>query len=96
MSGTLNEKELAALFMETGKHHHKAYESSDGVDPEWALFYAGYLQTRIWDRLGDVPTRTQLVHFLVNADQAFRATGKEYMEWPGFYARLYLKADAES
>ncbi len=96
MSEDLNEKELAALFMETGKHHHKAYESSDGVDPEWALFYAGYLQTRIWDRLGDVPTRTQLVHFLVNADEAFRATGKEYMEWPGFYAKLYLNADVES
>jgi hypothetical protein len=47
MIDVLNEKELAALFMETGKHHHKAYESLDGVDPEWTLFYAGYLQTRI-------------------------------------------------
>ena len=60
--------------METGKHHHKAYESSDGVDPKWVLFYAGYLQTRVCDRMGDVPTRIQLVHFLVNADEAFRAT----------------------
>ena len=34
MSDTLNEKDLAALCMETGKHHHKAYESSDGVDSE--------------------------------------------------------------
>ena len=66
------------------------------LGPEWALFYAGYLQTRIWDRLGNVPTRSQLVHFLVNADRAFRATGKEYMEWPDFYAKLYLKVDAES
>ena len=51
MSDRISEKELAALFMETGKHHHEAYETSDGVDPEWALFYAGYLQTRLWDRL---------------------------------------------
>jgi hypothetical protein len=41
-----SENELASSFMETGKHHHKAYEFSDGADPEWVLFYAGYLQTR--------------------------------------------------
>ncbi len=69
--------------METGKHHHKAYESSDGVDVGWAPFYAGKLQTRVWDRLGDVPTRIQLVHFLVNADEAFRATAAGYSSCPG-------------
>ena len=96
MSDRIGEEELAALFMETGQHHHKAYELSDGVDPEWALFYAGYLQTRIWDRLGEVPTRSQLIHFLVEADSAFGATGKEYMEWPGFYAKLYLQTNTGS
>ena len=59
-------------------------------------FYAGYLQTRIWDRLGEVPTRSQLIHFLVDADRAFNATGQEYMEWPGFYAKLYIEKNATS
>ena len=48
MSDGISEKELAALFMETGKHHHAA-------------------------------------------DKAFQATGKEYMEWPAFYANLCLE-----
>jgi NAD(P)H-hydrate epimerase len=96
MSDRMGESELAALFMETGQHHHKAYQASDGVDPEWALFYAGYLQARIWDRLGEVPTRSQLIHFVVEADRAFGATGKEYMEWPGFYAKLYIETLASS
>ena len=96
MSDRMDESELAALFMDTGQHHHKAYQASDGVDPEWALFYAGYLQARIWDRLGEVPTRSQLIHFVVEADRAFGATGKEYMEWPRFYAKLYIETLAGS
>ena len=91
MTDSIEQKELAALFMETGKHHHKAYEASDGVDPEWALFYAGYFQAKIWDRLGEIPTRSGIIHFLLDADKEFQATGKEYMEWPAYYAELYLK-----
>jgi len=91
MTDSIEQKELAALFMETGKHHHKAYEASDGVDPEWALFYAGYFQTKIWDRLGGIPTRSEIIHFLLDADKEFQATEKEYMEWPAYYAELYLK-----
>jgi hypothetical protein len=29
-------------------------------------------------------------------DKAFRATGKEYMEWPGYYAKLFLESIVES
>ena len=96
MSDRMGESELAALFTETSQHHHKAYQASDGVDPEWALFYAGYLQARIWDRLGEVPTRSRLIHFVVEADRAFGATGKDYMEWPGFYAKRYIETLAGS
>jgi NAD(P)H-hydrate epimerase len=96
MSDRMGESELAALFMETGQHHHKAYQASDGVDPEWALFYAGYLQARIWDSLSEAPTRSRLIHFVVEADRAFGATGKEYMEWPGFYAKRYIESLAGS
>lgn len=91
MSNSISEKELAAIFMETGKHHHEAYKASDGVEPEWALFLAGYLQTRLWDRLGRLPTRSELIHFLLEADKAFQATAKEYMEWPAFYAHLCIE-----
>ena len=40
-SDPLTREELAELLVETGHHHHQAYADSDGVDPEWALWYAG-------------------------------------------------------
>ena len=91
MGEPINEEELSALFMQTGQHHHQAYESADGVDPDWPLFYAGYLQGHLWDRLGRVPTRSELIHLLVSADKAFQATGKEWKEWPGFYAKFFIE-----
>lgn len=96
MSDGIGEKELSALFLETGMKHHHAYSASDGVDPEWALFYAGYLQTRLWDRLGRVPTRSELIHLLVAADRAFQATGQAQEEWPVFYAKFFIESFSAS
>ena len=96
MSERISEKELGELFRETGMNHHHAYKTSDGVDPEWALFYAGYLQARLWDRLGRVPTRSELVHLVVAADRAFQATGRAQEEWPGFYAKFVVENFAAS
>ena len=90
MSDRISEEDLAALFMETGKHHHEAYHASEGVDPEWALFYAGYLQTRLWDRLGRIPTRMELIYLLFTANKAFQETGQAHEQWPAFYAKFFI------
>lgn len=90
----MSDEELAELLAETGRRHHAAFLTSDGVDPEWPLFYAAYLQTRMWDRLGVLLTRSEIIHVLVDADQAFR-TGEERGPWPPAYARR-LRAFAES
>ena len=82
--------DLAELLMETGHHHHHAYRSSDGIDPEWALWYAGYLQTRLWDTFGDVPSRSRLVHLLLAAEEAFNA-GPQDGDWPPFYAEYMAR-----
>lgn len=96
MSDRITDNELSELFLETGMKHHHAYSASDGVDPEWALFYAGYLQTRLWDRLGRVPTRSELIHLLVAADRAFQATGRAQEEWPMFYAKFFIESFSAS
>ena len=44
MPSSENVVKLAELIVQTGHHHHQAYLSSDGVDPEWAAWYAGYLK----------------------------------------------------
>lgn len=83
-------KELAELLMQTGHHHHEAYKVSDGADPDWALWYAGYLQSKIWDKLGAVPSRSQLVYLLLSAEQHHLNTAKD-KEWPPVYAEYILE-----
>jgi hypothetical protein len=92
--GDISDRELAGLLKETGRHHHAAFIASNGIDPEWPLFYAAYLQTKLWDRLGVLLTRSEIVHVLVAADGAFRS-GEEEGEWASVYARR-LRSFAES
>jgi hypothetical protein len=92
----MTDSDVAELLVEAGKHHHAAYIDTDGVDPEWPLFYASYVQTRLWDGLGVLLTRSELVHVMVSADLAITA-GEATGEWPAVYAaRLRSFASAKS
>lgn len=86
---------LADLLLETGKHHHQAFAESDGADPEWALWYAGYLQTRLWNRAGTLPTRSLLVHLLIRGEAEHAAVASDE-PWPAFYAGVILDALSSS
>lgn len=70
MADDITDAALADLFVEAGHRHHSAYAASDGVDPEWPIFYAAYVQTRLWDRLGVLLTRSELIHIAVSTDLA--------------------------
>jgi NAD(P)H-hydrate epimerase len=73
----------------SGHHRHRAFEDSDGVDPEWPLWYAAWLQAHLWDRAGQVPTRSQLVHWLLSGERDHSQTDGT-TPWPEFYAALIL------
>ncbi len=85
----MSQEQLAELLIQTGHHHHQAYLDSDGVDPEWPLWYAGYLQSQMWDRAGTVPTRSQLVHLLLSGEAQLAETNGD-VPWPQFYAGVIL------
>lgn len=87
----LSRDDLADLLVQTGHHHHQAYADSDGVDPEWALWYASYLQTRIWDRAGALPTRSQLIHLLLRGEAEHGERG-DGAPWQQVYADVILAA----
>ena len=36
-------QQLAQLFHQTAEDHHVAYAATDGVDPDWSIWYAGHL-----------------------------------------------------
>jgi NAD(P)H-hydrate epimerase len=90
MADRIGEDELARAIEATSRAHHGAFAASDGVDPDWALWYAGHLQATIWDRLGGVPSRSELTYLLVAAERAYATAGDDRGDWPAFYARHIL------
>ena len=88
---TISTQELADLLRETGQAHHAAYRASDGFDPEWAGWYAPWLQARLGDRLGRAVTRSELTYLLIRAEREQAAAADE-TPWPEYYARVLLEA----
>ena len=84
----MTDEEIEAILVETGHRHHQAYQESDGADPDWALWYAGYLQARIWDGLGRLLSRSDFVYLLKCADVEARASA-DPSQWPAVYVRLF-------
>jgi hypothetical protein len=87
----LSQAGLAQLLTEAGAAHHKAYIGSDGFDPEWATWYAPFLQARIGDGLGRSVTRSELTYLLLDAERRQAAQG-DTSPWPEFYAGVILAA----
>lgn len=81
--------QLQDLFREAGQAHHRAYASTDGVDPEWPLWYADYLHEKLKTMLNADFTRSQLVYLLVlmEAEQGVEAPGSD---WAAYYSGSLL------
>lgn len=82
---------IADLLRETGEAHHEAFIETDGADPEWPIWYAGYLQERLGQQLDRQVTRSQLVHLLVLAERKHGAQAPAE-PWPEFYAQVLLQS----
>jgi NAD(P)H-hydrate epimerase len=82
-------EELANLLNETGEAHHKAFASTDGVDDEWPIWYAGYLLDKMRKMLDAKFTKSELIYILVSADKenGLVAPGAY---WPSFYAKFIV------
>ena len=89
----MTDDELEALLVDTGSKHHQAYLESDGADPEWAAWYAGYLQAHLWDRLGSLLSRSEITYLLIRGDREARESG-DPSQWAAIYARLLREAAA--
>ena len=83
----MNSDAIAALLHEAAETHHVVYRITDGDDPDWASWYAGWLLdlSELSDLLGARPVRSHLVHALVQLDRDFAAAGSPG-RWQDFYA----------
>jgi NAD(P)H-hydrate epimerase len=83
-------QEIEVLFRETGSAHHRAYQTTNGADPEWPLWYATYLHPKLNTLLNTAFTKSELVSLLVLAakEQARTAPGAD---WASYYAQLIVQ-----
>jgi len=79
---------LADLLKETGHAHHQAFMDTEGVDPEWALFYAEYLEQPLSELLGQKLTRSRIIFELVRLADIGNEGDKP---WPVAYAEDLVK-----
>lgn len=81
---------LADLFLQTAEDHHVAFQATDGVDPDWAIWYADRLREQGLEKLLDATLlKSDLIYLLVLADkeQSREAPGSR---WERYYADFFL------
>ena len=78
---------IADLLHEAAETHHVVYRISDGDDPDWASWYAGWLLdlSELPEVLGERPVRSHLVHALVALDREYAAEEADE-RWEDWYA----------
>jgi hypothetical protein len=82
--------QLEMLFREAGQKHHQAFLGTDGVDPEWPLWYADWLLDKLPALLGTDLTKSELVYLLVHLSKEQPQQAPD-MPWPRFYAEFFAR-----
>ncbi len=86
---------VATLLGETAEAHHVAYRATDGADPDWSIWYAGYLLEKGLDRLLNAKLlKSDLIYLLVLVDkqQMSEAPGAQWEQYyADFFVSRYLK-----
>ena len=64
-------EQIAALLEEAAETHHRVYRITDGVDDDWASWYADWLLrlSELPSIVGSAPVRSELVYMLVKLDK---------------------------
>lgn len=86
---------LADLLHQIAEDHHVAYKATDGVDPDWSIWYAGHLLEQGIEQLLDATLlKSDLIYLLVLADKTQNRDAPG-AKWERYYAdfllRRYLK-----
>ena len=88
-------KVLADLLHQTAEDHHVAFKATDGVDPDWSIWYAGHLLEKgIEKMLGATLIKSDLIFLLVGADKEINrvAPGARWETWyADYFVTRYLR-----
>ena len=81
------QEQIAELLHLAGETHHQVYRITDGVDADWASWYADWLihLSDLPKLLGTTPVRSELVYMLVKLDKDY-TRGGHGGRWEDYYA----------
>ena len=86
MDGTT--EKIAELLHDAAETHHQVFRITDGVDADWATWYADWLSnlSELPSLLGRRPVRAEITAALVDLDRDYTAAARSE-RWEDFYAR---------
>ena len=78
---------IAEVLQEAAETHHVVYKVVDGVDADWASWYADWLihLSPLPGLLRVTPVRSELVYLLVRLDKEYTVAGSD-QPWQEYYA----------
>ena len=82
---------ITALLHQAGEEHLATHRETNGDDPEWPIWYAGYLLENGFETLLDAKLlKSDLIYLLVLVDkqQKSEAPGSQ---WEKYYADFFVK-----
>ena len=91
MSTPEQKEDIIELLAETGKAHHQAFIATDGDDPEWPMWYAEFMHTKLMDIMDLNFTQSELIYVLVAADLEHQDEAPD-TEWFRFYAGFIVES----
>ncbi|MBV8338863.1 MAG: hypothetical protein JO343_02840 [Candidatus Eremiobacteraeota bacterium] len=81
-------QQIADLLHQASEDHHVAFKATDGVDPDWSIWYAGYLLDKgIKKLLNAELLKSDLIYLLVKVDKEInrQAPGASWERWYADY-----------
>jgi len=75
---------LSEMLHRTSEDHHVAFASTDGVDPDWSVWYADHLLELGIEKLLDAKLlKSDIIYLLVGADKRINleAPGARWERW---------------
>ena len=83
-------REVTELLKQTGEAHHKAFEATDGADPDWAMWYAEHLTEHLRPLLETELSQAEVVCALMQAADEHQARAPD-QPWPEYYSALVVE-----
>jgi hypothetical protein len=81
---------LANLFHQTAEDHHVAFQATDGVDPDWSIWYAEHLREQGLEQLLHATLlKSDLIYLLVQVDKQQQAEAPG-AHWERYYADFFI------